>query len=97
MNLTQEWGEENLDLEGTVDADWIWWKHNLARDQKLEDVHDEKPAWYSNPDQRREVWIKQTSRESKNARQSWKYEPGRETRFRKNGSKDPRTQYNEGG
>lgn len=70
MNLTREWGEENLDLDGTVDADWIWWKHNLARDQNLGDVHDEKPAWYSNPDQRREVWIKQTSRESKKARQS---------------------------
>ena len=95
MNLTLEWGEENLDLEGTVDADWIWWKHNLAHDRKLEDVRDEKPPWYSSPDSRRDVWVKQTSLEAKKARQTWKYEPGRETRFRKAGSKDPRLQSKE--
>lgn len=90
MNLTLEWGEENLDLEGTVDADWIWWKYNLAYDCDPEDVRDEKLPWYSDPDRRWDVWKMKTSQEAKKARQTWKYEPGRETRFRKAGSKDPR-------
>jgi hypothetical protein len=76
MNLTPEWGEENLNVNGTVDADWIWWKSNLARG--------------SNPDSRREIWTTQTSQEAKRARQTWKYEPDRATRFRKAGRKDPR-------
>ena len=95
MNLTPEWGEENLLLEGTVDADWIWWKYNVAHDRNLKNVAGEKPPWYSNPDKRRGIWAKQTSPQAKKARQTWKYEPDRETRFRKAGSKDPRLQVRE--
>ncbi|KAH9878744.1 hypothetical protein IAQ61_002018 [Plenodomus lingam] len=29
MNLTLEWGNENLNLEGTVNADWGRWKADL--------------------------------------------------------------------
>jgi hypothetical protein len=52
MNLTIECGERNLDLEGTVDAGWIWWKYNLAYDLNSQ---GDKPPWYSNPDKRRDI------------------------------------------
>jgi hypothetical protein len=29
MNLTLEWGIQNLELEGTIDADWARWKADL--------------------------------------------------------------------
>lgn len=55
INLTLEWGEENLNLEGTVNTDWILWKYNLTYDRDPEDVDNEKRTWYSNPDKRREI------------------------------------------
>ncbi|WEW54695.1 hypothetical protein PRK78_000117 [Emydomyces testavorans] len=88
MNLTPEWGEEHLDLEGTVDADWIWWKYNVA--YNLSNKEDERPLWYSNPDNRRDIWMRKVTPEAKKMRQTWKYQPDYETRFRKIGCKDPR-------
>ncbi|KAI2029168.1 hypothetical protein LOZ16_006843 [Ophidiomyces ophidiicola] len=90
MDLTLDWGEHHLDLGGTVDADWIWWRFSIAYDFNYE---DERPPWYSSPDKRRDVWAKQTSPEAKKTRQSWKYRPNYATRFRKIGSKDPRSLY----
>ncbi|KAI2184890.1 hypothetical protein LOZ20_006865, partial [Ophidiomyces ophidiicola] len=90
MDLTLDWGEQHLDLGGTVDADWIWWRFSIAYDFNYE---DERPPWYSSPDKRRDVWAKQTSPEAKKTRQSWKYRPNYATRFRKIGSKDPRSLY----
>lgn len=81
MDLTLEWGEKNLLLDGTVDADWIWWKTKLAFDYP-DDGDREKPAWYSNPDKRRDIWRQKVSIEAKKERQGWKLQPGRTTRFR---------------
>ncbi|PGH15234.1 hypothetical protein AJ79_02599 [Helicocarpus griseus UAMH5409] len=32
MDLTLEWGEKHLDLNGTVDGDYIWWRTRLVYD-----------------------------------------------------------------
>lgn len=86
MNLTLEWGEQHLDLEGTVDASWIWWKHNVT--QLPGKNEHKKPSWYSDPDKRREIWTKATSDEAKKTRQGWKFQQNYETRFRKAGTKN---------
>lgn len=87
MDLTLEWGEQNLDLDGTVDADWIWWKTKLAYNCSDD---NQRPAASFNPSKRRDVWSKYVTAEAKKMRQGWKYQPNRATRFRRIGSKDPR-------
>ncbi|KAK2738395.1 hypothetical protein FQN57_007072 [Myotisia sp. PD_48] len=99
MDLNLEWGEENLDLEGTVDSNWVWWRHfamsKTNNDTEQEDGVDQKkqrPPWYLNPDKRRDIWIKTVSPDAKKNRQGWKYKAGYETRFRRFQSQDPRLQ-----
>lgn len=93
MNLTVEWGEANLDLEGTIDADWGRWRADALHDGKasIGDV----PMWCSHPMKRRDVWEETVSAEAKRYRQRHKYLPINETRFWKRGQKDPRSRKRE--
>lgn len=88
MNLTPEWGEENLNLEGTVDTEWFRWREIVLYGEKAR--HDQTPSWCSNPMKRRDIWHDTASAEAKERRQGWKFLPINETRFRKRGQKDPR-------
>ena len=81
MDLTLKWGEENLQLDGNLDADWIWWKTKLAFEYP-DGGNEEKPAWYANPDKRSDIWASKVTVEVKRARQGWKHQEGRTTRFR---------------
>lgn len=88
MNLTLDWGMENLDLEGTVDADWGRWKADLLHGGQASE--DQIPNWCANPMKRLEAWTERASDEAKKMRQGFKYLPSYESRFRKRGQKDPR-------
>ncbi|KAI9761252.1 MAG: hypothetical protein M4579_001172 [Chaenotheca gracillima] len=88
MNLTLEWGEENLDLEGTMDAEWGRWKAYALHGHDAD--ADRIPQWCSRPPKRRDTWAKTVSAESKKNRQGFKYSPVYETRFWRRGRKDPR-------
>ncbi|EEP78149.1 predicted protein [Uncinocarpus reesii 1704] len=89
MNLTYEWGDENLDLDRGPDANWGRWRADfLSEGAKAED--EEIPQWCFNPPSLRTIWRKAVSAEAKRNRQSWKYMPHMETRFRKYGQQDPR-------
>lgn len=89
MDLTLEWGEQYLDLNGTIDGEYKWWRTKLALNCSDD---QQRPAASFNPAKRRDVWMKAVAAESKKMRQTWKYEPDNATRFRKIGSKDPRVQ-----
>ncbi len=54
MNLTLEWREANLDLEGTIDAEWGLWKADAVHDGQAQ--VDQIPLWCSDPDRRRNIW-----------------------------------------
>jgi hypothetical protein len=88
MNLTLEWGEANLDLEGTIDAEWGRWKADALHNGKA--TEDQIPVWCSNPEKRRDIWEKVVSDQAKRDRQRHKFHPTMETRFWRRGQKDPR-------
>ncbi|KAI9837595.1 MAG: hypothetical protein M1819_007246 [Sarea resinae] len=93
MNLTLEWGKEHLDLEGSIDLDWIWWRMKLLRvtdERDLDEGDDCRPPGFSRPYPRLGIWADRVSPEAKKNRHGWKYHPIYETRFRRVGSKDPR-------
>ena len=91
MNLTPEWGEEHLDLEGTPDTQWGRWKADLVSGGKA--TEDNVPRWCFKPPLRRELWMKKTSSEAKRQRQGLKHNPNYETRFWRKGRKDPRSRW----
>jgi hypothetical protein len=93
MNLTLEWGEEKLDLEGTIDADWGRWRAETLKGGKAEE--EEIPKWCMNPQKRRDMWTKKTSDDAKKRRRGFKYHPDYETRFWRRGQKDPRLRQRE--
>ncbi|KAF1961479.1 hypothetical protein CC80DRAFT_437292 [Byssothecium circinans] len=88
MNLTLDWGVENLDLEGTIDADWGRWRANLLIGGQA--TEDQDPGWCAIPPKRLDAWMERVSNEAKKIRQGHKYLPNYETRFWKRGQKDPR-------
>lgn len=84
MDLTEEWGEQNLDLEGDTDSQWA-----QERGEAL--TADGAKFTVINPNAvpRRQYW--QESVRNKKRRLGWKYSPEMyATRFRRHGSKDPR-------
>jgi hypothetical protein len=90
MNLSMEWGDENLDLEGTVSAEWGLWKANTIAGGKA--PPDKIPMYVSNPPRRRDVWSKILDPEKMRRRMGFKYpQELYETRFRLKGSHDPRS------
>lgn len=90
MNLTCEWGLENLNLDGTLDGDWGRWKADLLNDGQA--TEGMVPKWCADPMKRLDMWTERVSDEAKKMRQGFKYLPIYETRFRKRGQKDPRLQ-----
>ncbi|WEW60090.1 hypothetical protein PRK78_005574 [Emydomyces testavorans] len=89
MNPTLEWGEENLDLDRSADAEWGRWCADFLNNGEKADDGD-IPMWCFDPPTLRDIWKSTVSAEAKKNRQSWKYMPHMETRFRKYGQKDPR-------
>lgn len=85
MNLTLEWGKQNLNLDGTIDEDWLLWRESclLGREPTKEECFKKIPN-------RRERWIGSASAEAKKSRQGIKYREGMVTRWRREGDEDPR-------
>ncbi|WEW56323.1 hypothetical protein PRK78_001766 [Emydomyces testavorans] len=84
MDLSEEWGEQSLDLNGSTDAEW-------ARNYIKALEADKARLIYIDPEPtpKREIW--QECVQNKQRRMGWKYPPEiYATRFRKFGSKDPR-------
>lgn len=89
MDLSEEWGEQNLDLEGHTDTEWL----EGIIDALQKDGRDEMSIWIDpDPVPRRQLW--QEFVQNKQRRMGWKYPPEiYATRFRRHGSKDPRTRH----
>jgi hypothetical protein len=85
MNLTLEWGEANLDLDGTVDRDWARWRTDTLHGKAM---HEDHPLWGTQ--KRRDIWEEVVSADGKKNRQRHKYQEIYETRFWRRGQKDPR-------
>jgi hypothetical protein len=88
MNLTLEWGEANLELDGTVDGDWARWQTDALHDGKA--LPEDYPLWSSQPKKRRGIWEEVVSAHAKKNRQRHRYLEVNETRFWRWGQKDPR-------
>lgn len=86
MDLSSEWGENNLDLEGVTDTEWLENYRKAIRDDGAEEMFnfiDPKPV------SRRELWDKTANNRQK--RMGWKYPTEiYATKYRRHGSKDPR-------
>ena len=94
MNLTIEWGEENLDLSGTVDYEYGLWRSATLRGCSVKDLPSgQVPGWCRDPPKRREEWMRMASTGAKRNRQGFKYNPSYETRFWRRGRDDPRTRW----
>lgn len=89
MNLSEEWGEQNLDLGGHTDVKWL---EDYA-DTLREDGRDEMFIFIdSAPVSRHQMWREFVL--NKQRRMGWKYPPEiYATRFRRHGSKDPRVRH----
>lgn len=90
MDLSEEWGEESLDLEGDCDLQWAQKRVEALRAAA---PTPEQRATFLDPKPfpRREFWQERASIGSKRRRLGWKYSPEiYATRFRRHGSKDPR-------
>ncbi|CAD6569953.1 MAG: hypothetical protein ASARMPRED_003330 [Alectoria sarmentosa] len=85
MNLSMEWGEENLDLDGTIDEAWVTWKIEALKKQG-----QTSHCWLKAPKSRRELWQNTVSADRKKRGQGWKYNAAYETRFWRRGQRDPR-------
>lgn len=88
MNLTVQWGEQNLDLDGNIDQAWAHWKERTLAGRDLAD--DELPQWR---ELKRTVWHKAASTETKKQRQGWKTRSDKPTRFWTAGQQDPREKF----
>ena len=86
MDLTLEWGKENLDLHGTIDAQWGIWRAQTLHNGEAE--ADEIPMWCQTPPNRLEAWTNLVSDKAKKNRQGIKYSPAFKTRFRKYDQRD---------
>jgi hypothetical protein len=71
MNLTLEWGEANLDSEGTIDAEWGRWKADALYRRKPDASDNGKacvgdiPLWRSDPKNQRDIWESVVSPQAK--------------------------------
>lgn len=91
MDLSEEWGEENLNLDGTTDTDWLENYYQAFCADFRERGKDEMLVFINpTPTSGRQIW--ERSVRNKQRRLGWKYSPERyATRYRKHGSTDPRT------
>lgn len=89
MDLTNEWGQENLDLHSEYDTDWWAWKNEQLRSHAppngltLARVIERFV-------QKNVLWMQHSSAERKRKGQGIKYSPQKATRFRNVGAEDPR-------
>ncbi|GKZ57637.1 hypothetical protein AnigIFM49718_002960 [Aspergillus niger] len=87
MNLAEEWGHRELDLEGHTDTKWLEDYAQAFRDDGVDEMFifvDPTPV------SRKEIWTHAVR--NKHRRLGWKYSPETHaTRYRKYGSKDPRS------
>lgn len=92
MDPSEGWGEENLMLDGCTDSEWADRYIETLREDGVEDMFIFFDNW---PTPRRTVWQKAVR--NKQRRLGFKYPPERyATRYRRHGSKDPRTNYRRG-
>ncbi|KAL4933147.1 uncharacterized protein BDV17DRAFT_279384 [Aspergillus undulatus] len=91
MDLTEKWGEENLNLLGSTDTPWLGNHYQALRDDFREKGLDEMLIFLDPaPTPRREVW--QHSVRNTQKRLGWKRSPeNHSSRYREHGSIDPRT------
>lgn len=85
MNLSMEWGEENLDLDGTTDVSW--------ENGKMGALEKEGRTLYelnSIPKNSRETWQSTVSADREKRGQGWRYNAAYETRFWRRCQRDPR-------
>jgi hypothetical protein len=86
MNLTEEWGRENLKLDGVTDVEWAKWKN-----QKLKQINGEHCfKWTERPINVRGTWERAVSADREKKAQGWKFSQHPETRFWRRGQRDPR-------
>lgn len=92
MDLTEQWGEKSLNLEGLTDTKWLEGRYQAF----LDDGVDPMFIWVdTTPVSRRKIWTAMV--QQKQRRLGWKYSPEKyATRYRKHGAKDPRSVYRPG-
>ncbi|GAT24835.1 similar to An12g05550 [Aspergillus luchuensis] len=87
MDLSEEWGHKTLDLEGQTDTQWLEDRAQAFRDDGVDEMFifvDPTPV------SRREIWLDAVR--NKQRRLGWKYSPDvYASRYRKYGSRDPRS------
>ncbi|KAM5444452.1 hypothetical protein MaudCBS49596_008011 [Microsporum audouinii] len=92
MDLTEDWGMKYLNLEGNTDTEWL---ENLVQRLKEDGPKDRFMFVFPQPMPRLKIWKEFV--ETKQSRMGWKYSSELyATRFRRYGSKDPRSQYRPG-
>ena len=90
MKLSKEWGEEHLDLEGVVSVEHAVWRANLLAGGKASP--DEIPGYVARGLTRKSDWYDLTNPEKVRLRMEPKYPQATyDTRFRRKGSRDPRS------
>jgi hypothetical protein len=87
MNRSEEWGEQNLDLENYTDTEWLQkWIEALQADglKKMFILESATPV------PRRDIWKDCIGKNQK--RLGWKHPPEiYATRYRRHGARDPRS------
>lgn len=93
MDLNFEWGQRNLNLEGSIDVVWGLWIADFK--SKEEGTTVQMARWCTDPPSRLKIWSKTASPERKWASRGFKALPNDVTRFRNRGDKDPRLRQRE--
>lgn len=90
-NVSEEWGEENLNLEGTHNTEWAWRMKQLA--SKWDEQRGKcspRYSWPTRPKDRRLIWQAQV--QTKADRLDWSRQPEfYVTQYRLHGSANPWT------
>jgi hypothetical protein len=88
MNLSVDWGIDNLQLDGNIDMEWGRWKIDKLRKAGTSEIG--LPLHLEVTQSRRKVWEHAASAKQKRKRQGWKFLEKHPTRFWHEGQKDPR-------
>ncbi|KJZ73043.1 hypothetical protein HIM_07615 [Hirsutella minnesotensis 3608] len=91
-NISEDWGEDNLNLEGTNDVEWAWAMKRRTKEWDVEKERKPKPIdfWPTRPKSKRLIWQSQVR--TKVERLDWSRPPEVfVTQYRVHGSPDPWT------
>ncbi|KND92791.1 hypothetical protein TOPH_02802 [Tolypocladium ophioglossoides CBS 100239] len=91
-NISEDWGEKNLNLEGTNDVDWAWAMKRRTKEWNVEKEGKPRPIdfWPTRPKSKRLIWQSQVR--TKASRLDWSRPPEAFiTQYRVHGSPDPWT------